>query len=68
MMNREPISCRAVNALTARQESFAARKARVFKSFPNGRGWRVAGFKSRVAGFKEVACFEKVAGFEKTAL
>ena len=25
------ISCRAVNALTARQESFAARKARVFK-------------------------------------
>ena len=31
MMNREPISCRAVNALTARLESFAARKARVFK-------------------------------------
>ena len=31
MMNREPISCRAGNALTARLESFAARKARVFK-------------------------------------
>ena len=31
MMNREPISCRAVNALTARLEAFAARKARVFK-------------------------------------
>ena len=31
MMNREPISCRAVNALTARWESFAARKPRVFK-------------------------------------
>ena len=30
-MNREPISCRAVNAITARWESFAARKARVFK-------------------------------------
>ena len=43
-------------------------------SFPNGRGSPVAGFKSRVAcfkevaGFKEVASFEKVAGFEKTAL
>ena len=31
MMSQEPISCRAVNALTARLESFAARKARVFK-------------------------------------
>ena len=30
-MNREPISCRAVNALTARWESFAARKAHVFE-------------------------------------
>ena len=30
-MNREPISCRAVNALTARLETFAARKVRVFK-------------------------------------
>ena len=31
MMSREPISCRSVNALTARLESFATRKARVFK-------------------------------------
>ena len=31
MKNRESISCRAVNALTACWESFAARKARVFK-------------------------------------
>ena len=33
--------CRAVNALTARYESFAARKARVFKRavFNNNRGW-----------------------------
>ena len=37
-------------------------------SFPNGRGSRVAGFKSRVAGFKKVAGFEKVAGFQKIAL
>ena len=32
-------------------------------SFPNGRGSRVAGSKSRVAGFKKVAGFEKVACF-----
>ena len=31
-----------------------------------GRGSRVAGFKSRVAGFKKVAGFEKVAGFQKS--
>ena len=36
------------------------------RSFPNGRGSRVAGFKSRVAGFKKVAGFEKVAGFQKS--
>ena len=35
-------------------------------SFPNGRGSRVAGSKSRVAGFKKVAGFVKVAGFEKS--
>ena len=38
----------------------------IFTSFPNGRGSRVAGFKSRVAGFKKVAGFEKVAGFQKS--
>ena len=30
-----------------------------FWSFPDGRGSRVAGFKSRVAGFKKVAGFQK---------
>ena len=29
------------------------------KSFPNRRGSRVAGFKSRVAGFEKVAGFQK---------
>ena len=33
-----------------------------------GRGSRVAGSKSRVAGFKKVAGFEKVAGFAKSRL
>ena len=33
----------------------------IIKSFPNGCG-------SRVAGFKKVAGFEKVAGFQKIAL
>ena len=38
----------------------------LLSSFPNRRGSRVAGFKSRVAGFKKVAGFEKVAGFQKS--
>ena len=37
-----------------------------FNEVANSRGSRVAGFKSRVAGFKKVAGFEKVAGFQKS--